>query len=74
LPRVSSVVCFGEAAACLLGRATELKADLLLVGTHSRRGLEHLLMGSVAEEVVRQAPCSVLVARAKLSSAARGEE
>jgi nucleotide-binding universal stress UspA family protein len=65
LPRVSGVVCFGDAAECLLGRVRELKADLLLVGTHSRRGLDHLLMGSVAEEVVRQAPCSVLVARAK---------
>ena len=73
LPRVSAVVCFGEAAECLLGRARELKADLVLVGTHSRSGLDHLLMGSVAEEVVRQAPCSVLVARAKPSSAERGE-
>lgn len=73
LPRVSGVVCFGEAAPCLLARAREAQADLLLVGTHSRRGLEHLLMGSVAEEVVRQAPCSVLVARAKAASAERGE-
>jgi nucleotide-binding universal stress UspA family protein len=74
LPRVSGIVCFGEAAECLLGRARELKADLLLLGTHSRRGIDHLLMGSVAEEVVRQAPCSVLVARAKSSSEERGEE
>lgn len=73
LPRVSSAVCFGEAAECLLGRARELKADLVLVGTHSRHGLDHLLMGSVAEQVVRQAPCSVLVARAKPVSAERGE-
>ena len=72
-PRVSSAVCFGDAAKCLLERAREWQADLLLVGTHSRRGLDHLLMGSVAEEVVRQAPCSVLVARAKPLSAERGE-
>ena len=65
VPRVSGSVCFGEAAACLLARARETNADLVLVGTHSRRGLDHLLMGSVAEEVARQAPCSVLVARSR---------
>jgi universal stress protein A len=73
LPRVSSEVCFGAAAECLLGRARELRADLLLIGTHSRRGLNHLLMGSVAEEVVRQAPCSVLVARATAVAPQRSE-
>jgi len=68
--RVLPVVCFGDAAACLLARARELGADLICVGTHSRRGFDHLLMGSVAEEIVRQAPCSVLVARRR---PARGE-
>lgn len=57
------VVAFGKAADCLLKKARELNASMILVGTHSRRGLEHLLMGSVAEEVMRSAPCSVLVAR-----------
>jgi hypothetical protein len=57
------------AADCLLEQARELDADLILVGTHSRQGLQHLLMGSVAEEVVRRAPCSVLVARAETASA-----
>jgi nucleotide-binding universal stress UspA family protein len=57
------VVCFGKPADCLLKQARELNASLILVGTHSRRGLGHLLVGSVAEEVVRKAPCSVLVAR-----------
>lgn len=57
------VVCFGKAAERLLEHARELNASLILVGTHSRRGLNHLLVGSVAEEVVRNAPCSVLVAR-----------
>lgn len=60
---VLPLVCFGEAANCLLARARELEAELICIGTHSRRGFDHLLMGSVAEEVVRQAPCSVLVAR-----------
>jgi nucleotide-binding universal stress UspA family protein len=37
--------------------------DLIVMGTHGRTGLQHLLMGSVAEKVVRMAPCSVLVTR-----------
>ena len=40
-----------------------LRADLLIVGTHARRGVERLLLGSVAEALVREAPCPVLVAR-----------
>lgn len=64
-PPSQPLVCFGTAAECLLTQARELEADLILLGTHSRQGLEHLLMGSVAEEVVRRAPCSVLVARAR---------
>ncbi|HVZ34870.1 MAG TPA: universal stress protein [Polyangiaceae bacterium] len=38
--------------------------DLIVMGTHGRRGLEHLLLGSVAERVLRQAPCPVLTVRA----------
>ena len=43
--------------------ARELKADLLVVGTHGRTGLERMVLGSVAEHVMRSAPCPVLVAR-----------
>lgn len=39
--------------------------DLVAVGTHGRRGLERVLIGSVAEATVRYSPCSVLVARAR---------
>jgi universal stress protein A len=38
--------------------------DLIVTGTHGRNGIEHLLMGSVAERVVRTAPCPVLTVRA----------
>lgn len=38
-------------------------ADLLVIATHGRRGLSRLLLGSIAESVVRHAPCSVLVVR-----------
>lgn len=37
--------------------------DLIVMGTHGRSGLSHLLLGSVAENVVRRAPCSVLTVR-----------
>lgn len=40
--------------------AKEAKIDMLVVGTHGRSGLTHLLLGSVAERVVRSAPCPVL--------------
>ena len=43
--------------------ATELQADLIVMGTHGRTGLAHVLIGSVAERVVQHAACAVLVVR-----------
>jgi universal stress protein A len=43
--------------------ARERGCDLIVLGTHGRKGLAHLLMGSVAEEVVRRALCPVLIVR-----------
>lgn len=43
--------------------ATEEQIDLLVIGTHGRSGVAHMLMGSVAEKVVRTAPCPVLIVR-----------
>ena len=40
--------------------AREVEADLIVVGTHGRTGLSHMLIGSVAEKIVRKAPCPVL--------------
>lgn len=45
--------------------AADLEADLVVVGTHGRRGLSRLLLGSSAEATVRLAPCPVLVTRPK---------
>jgi len=41
----------------------EVSADLIIMGTHGRSGMSHLLLGSVAERVVRNAPCPVLTVR-----------
>ena len=47
----------------ILDAVKEKKADLIAMGTHGRRGLRHLLLGSVAEHVVRAAECPVLTVR-----------
>ncbi|UCC74496.1 MAG: universal stress protein [Gemmatimonadota bacterium] len=49
-----------SAAGAILDYAAENEIDLVVMGTHGRRGLRRLLLGSVAEEVVRLAPCPVL--------------
>jgi len=56
-------VRFGKPAQGILQMATDARADLIVVGTHGRGGLKRLALGSVAEEIVRTAPCPVLVAR-----------
>ncbi|HET9620815.1 MAG TPA: universal stress protein [Kofleriaceae bacterium] len=55
----------GKPADEILQLAREIGADLILVGTHGRTGLAQLVLGSVAERVVREAECPVLVARPK---------
>ena|SRR6478735_469081 len=45
--------------------AVEVEADMIVVGTHGRRGVSRLVLGSVAESVVRRAECPVLVVRPK---------
>ena len=53
----------GEPALVILAVAQETGADLIVMGTHGRTGLRRLLMGSVAEQVVRKASCPVLTIR-----------
>jgi len=55
----------GNPRASILQLTASLDADLLIAGTHDPGKLERLLMGSVASELVRKAPCPVLVVRAK---------
>ena len=53
----------GDPTKEILGLAHEIGADLIVVGTHGRRGIQRMLMGSVAEKIVRYASCPVLVMR-----------
>ena len=53
----------GYPAEQILRVAAEMSCDLILMGTHGRTALNRLLMGSVAEEVVRKAPCPVLTVK-----------
>jgi nucleotide-binding universal stress UspA family protein len=54
----------------IVDAAKTRQADLIVMGTHGRTGMQHLLIGSVAERVVRLAPCPVMVMRHDQSRAA----
>ncbi len=61
---VEGVAILGVAYDEVVKRARELGCDLIVMGTHGRSGLKHAFIGSVAERVVRYAPCTVMVVRA----------
>jgi nucleotide-binding universal stress UspA family protein len=58
--RVEHVLKEGNATKLIVEAAEEFKAGLIVIATHGRSGLRHLLFGSVAEKVLLQAPCPVL--------------
>jgi nucleotide-binding universal stress UspA family protein len=57
---VRAMVLEGNAANEILNHAAEMKADLLVMGTHGRSGFERLVLGSITEKVLRKARCPVL--------------
>jgi nucleotide-binding universal stress UspA family protein len=57
----------GDARDVINQTAKELGIDLIVMGTHGRRGISRALLGSVAETVVRSAPCAVLTVRVRES-------
>ena len=59
-----AIFAFGKAYVEIVKAAADLEADLIVLATHGRGGISHLLLGSVAEKVVRLAPCPVLTVRA----------
>ena len=67
---VSTEVCTGNPTGQILDTARDRGADLIVMGTHGRTGIAHVVMGSVAERVVRQASCPVLTLRATIASEA----
>ena len=63
----------GEPASAIVQLAEDEKADLIVMATHGRTGLTRLLMGSVAEAVVRRAPCPVLTYKVGLDAPNKSE-
>lgn len=61
--QVTTAIKEGDPRSELIDAASEWHADLLMVGSHGRSGLDRLLMGSVSEAVARHAPCSVQIVR-----------
>jgi nucleotide-binding universal stress UspA family protein len=74
--RIRHIFTEGEPVGEILRVADDRDADLIVMGTHGRRGLTRLVMGSVAELVVRRATCPVLTVRTPVPAtiAVRGEE
>jgi nucleotide-binding universal stress UspA family protein len=63
LPAATAVLRRGPAAGEILSVIDEVRPDLVVMGTHGRKGMSHLLLGSVAEKVVRLSPVPVLTFR-----------
>ena len=61
--RFETVIAEGDVQDEILGMAEEKKVELIIIGTHGRRGLNRLLLGSVAESVSKRAHCPVLLIR-----------
>jgi nucleotide-binding universal stress UspA family protein len=61
--KVTTEIAEGVPFAEIVRAARDKDVDLIVMGTHGRTGLAHMLLGSVAEKVVRKAPCPVLTVR-----------
>jgi len=61
--KATAGVIFGSPASGIVDQAEALDCDLIVMGTHGRGGVAHLLLGSVAERVIRTARCPVLTVR-----------
>ena len=65
---VETAVFVGHPASAIVDHARAGAFDLIVMGTHGRTGLSHMFMGSVAERVVRTAPCAVLTVRERAAT------
>jgi nucleotide-binding universal stress UspA family protein len=64
------LIVTGQPAAAIVSWAAAKQAQLIIIGTHGRHGVTRFFLGSVAERVLREAPCAVLVVPAARVSAA----
>lgn len=64
--KVQTAIVEGDPKSTIIDYASRWSADLVIVGSHGRKGLDRFLMGSVAESVARHAPCSILIVRIPL--------
>jgi nucleotide-binding universal stress UspA family protein len=62
-PSIVMDVRWGSPVESIVGHALASQVDLIVIATHGRTGLSHVLLGSVAERIVREAPCPVLTIR-----------
>ena len=72
--QAESLLVQGTPTQTIVDTAGEQGVDLIIMGTHGRTGLAHVFLGSVAEHVVRQGPCPVLVVRRAPATPAPSEE
>jgi nucleotide-binding universal stress UspA family protein len=72
--RVETRVEEGDPAYGILAVAKEIGAGMIVMGTHGRTGIRRLLMGSVAEEVLRKAPCPVMTVKGPVAVTAETTE
>lgn len=72
--RVAGRVVAGSARSTILRELREHRYDLVVMGTHGRTGLSRLFLGSVAEHVVRAAPCPVLIVRCNAPEPGREQD
>ena len=61
--RVTKSIAKGDARSIILEEAAKWQADLIVLGSHGRKGLERFFLGSVSEAVARHAHCSVQIVR-----------
>ncbi len=60
---VEAIVIQGIPFAEIISTAREKEIDMIVIGSHGRTGIAHMMLGSVSEKVVRKAPCPVLIVR-----------
>ena len=72
--RVEKIALRGNPIEVLARVAVEKEADMIVVGTHGKSGLERVFLGSTAEGLLRKAPCQVLVAKHKMAGVSMASE